>query len=192
MPPFDGRVGILGESQKVVNGSLQLIRQCGALHAHADMVDNELDAVELGDIVSQSGVLASWINHYRHTVLAGRCQDALVTTLTQDFKVEPGCEAHTQPTGRRSHLSHQIVDFRIVWIEARDVGESPRKTRHRLFGERVFKPGDSVGQFAPYRRPDVDHGRADSYRVHYRERLIDTPLICMNLRVDDFHSACSV
>src|SRR6267154_2046107 len=111
------------------------------------MVDNELDAVELADVVSQGLVFTSGVNHHRDAMLAGRGQDPLVSALTHNFEIETGSDADTDSARRVAHLGHQIVDFRIVGVEARYIGESPWEARHRLFTERIFKAHDSIGQF---------------------------------------------
>src|SRR5882762_3611824 len=103
------------------------------------MVDNELDAVELADVVSQGRVFTSRVNHHRDAMLAGRGQDPLVSALTHNFEIETGSDADTDSAGRLAHLGHQIVDFRIAGVEARYIGEALWEARHRLFTERIFK-----------------------------------------------------
>ena len=90
---------------------------------------------------------------------------------------------------RLAHLGRQIVDFRIVGVEARYIGEAPWEARHRLFTERIFKAHNSIGQFAPHRRPDVNNRSIHPHRIHDRDGLIDTPMIGMNLCVDNFHGS---
>jgi hypothetical protein len=49
MPPFDRDVRICRIGQKLVDRRLQLVGQRRAVHAHSDVVDNELNAIELDD-----------------------------------------------------------------------------------------------------------------------------------------------
>src|ERR1700677_2665120 len=65
MSPFDRDVRILRIGQKLLNRRLQLVGQGGAVHAHTNVVDDELNARELTHIVGESLMLAAGINHYR-------------------------------------------------------------------------------------------------------------------------------
>src|ERR1700674_128500 len=103
------------------------------------MVDDELDAVELADVVSQCRVIASRVNHHRDAMLAGRCEDPLVPAFMKNFQIVTGSEADTEPSRRLSHLCHQVINFRIVRIETRYVCEARREACHRLLSELVFK-----------------------------------------------------
>ena len=98
-------------------------------------------------------------------MLAGRGQDPLVSALTHNFEIETGSDADTD-TARR--LGHQIVDFRIVGVEALH-RRSAVGSATVLFTERIFKAHNSIGQFAPHWRPDVNNRSIHPHRIHDRD-----------------------
>ena len=119
-PPFDRHVGVFLTGEKLVDSCLQLVRESRAFQPHTDMVDNELDAVELADVVSQGRVFTSGVNHHRDAMLAGRGQDPLVSALTHNFEIETGSDADTVRPGAlrtwaiRSSISGSLGSKRAI------------------------------------------------------------------------------
>ena len=85
----------------------------GAVHAHTDVVDDELNAIQLVHVAGQSLMLAARIDHHRHPILAGRGQNAPVAAFSHDFEIQTRGDAQAQAAWGFTSLSAQVGNLRV-------------------------------------------------------------------------------